>query len=81
MSEQRLREVVWDLAGSMLVQGDLERIIAEANAPGDEQLVTITIKRIVRYQTLPRLILDYGDLIHRVVAEMDRREKENNEKT
>lgn len=71
MDANNTREVVIDLCGAILTQEVTERIVNEANAPGDEQLVTITIKNIDRHR-VPRLIVDYGDLIHRIVAEMDR---------
>jgi hypothetical protein len=78
MGDKDTREIVFDLAGGALSQSAAEMIINEANAPGSEQFVTITIKNIHRNPGMgvPRLIVDYGDLIHRVVTEMDRREKE-----
>src|SRR5262245_31704826 len=69
------REIVLDVAGCMLEQSTVEQVINEANAPGDERFVNITIKNIARHR-VPRLVVDYGDLIHRVVTEMDRRERE-----
>lgn len=66
------RAIEWDLNGAALEQGTLDRIFAEASAPGEEPTVTIVIKRMSRH-LLPRLIADYGDLIYRVCAELDRR--------
>lgn len=73
--EVKTREVVADLCGAMLCQSIVEKAILEASAPGDEGLVTITFKRISRHQ-LPRLVVDYGDVLHSLLFEIRRREQE-----
>lgn len=71
----KTREVVIDLCGLPLCQSIVEKAILEAAASGDEQMVTITLKRI-RRDPLPRLIVDYGDVLHSLLFEIRRREQE-----